>query len=61
MYFLVSNVYYFVIIKEKADIFICPYENYDEVIELKNKNNYNINIIKVSSFSEAIEKLSNIN
>lgn len=48
-------------IKEKADIFICPYENYDEVIELKNKNNYNINIIKVSSFSEAIEKLSNIN
>ena len=36
---------------------ICPYENYDEAINLKNKYNYDIEIIKVSTFDEAIEKL----
>ena len=44
-------------VKAKADIFICPYENYDEVMELKNRYNYDIEIIKVSTFDEAIEKL----
>lgn len=44
-------------VKSKADIFICPYENYDEAINLKNKYNYDIEIIKVSTFDEAIEKL----
>lgn len=44
-------------VKSKADIFICPYENYDEVMELKNRYNYDIEIIKASTFDEAIEKL----
>ena len=44
-------------VKAKADIFICPYENYDEVMELKNRYNYDIEIIKASTFDEAIEKL----
>ena len=34
-------------VKAKADIFICPYENYDEVMELKNRYNYDIEIIQV--------------
>lgn len=45
-------------VKEKADIFICPATNYDEVKELMDKYNYNIKIISVSTFDEAIEKLS---
>lgn len=44
-------------VKEKADIFICPNDNYDEVKELVEKYNYKITIINVSTFDEAIEKL----
>ncbi len=47
-------------IKEKADIFICPNDNYDEVKELVEKYNYKITIINVSTFDEAIEKLKSI-
>lgn len=44
-------------VKEKADIFICPNDNYDEVKELVDKYNYKIKIINVSTFDETIEKL----
>lgn len=44
-------------VKEKADIFICPNDNYDKVKELVDKYNYKITIINVSTFDEAIEKL----
>lgn len=44
-------------VKEKADIFICPNDNYDEVKELVEKYKYKIKIINVNTFAEAIEKL----
>ena len=43
--------------KKNADIFICPSENYDEAIKVKNKRNLNIEIVKVSSLKEAINYL----
>lgn len=47
-------------VKKKADIFIVPAANYEEAINLKLANNYNIEIVSVKTFSEALEKLNNI-
>lgn len=48
-------------VKEKADLFFVPNgENYEEAIELKEKNNYNIEIIGVSTFDEALFYLENM-
>ena len=48
-------------VKEKADIFIVPYiENYEEVLKIKEENNYNIDIIAVKTIEEAIKKLQNV-
>lgn len=48
-------------VKEGADLFIVPIgENYDEALKLKNKYNYDIDIIGVSTFEEAINYLDNI-
>ncbi len=45
-------------VQNKADIFIVPNgDNYKEAIKLKEKHNYNIKIIGVSTFDEALEKL----
>lgn len=44
-------------IKEKADIFIVPQENYDEAVEIKTKMKYNIELLSASTFEEAIKKL----
>ena len=44
-------------VKNKADIFIVPKENYEEAIKYKNDNNIQIKIIDVASFDEALEKL----
>ena len=47
-------------IKNKAKIFIVPNgENYKEAIELKEKNNYDIEIVGVSTFKEAVDYLKN--
>jgi len=47
-------------VKSKADIFIVPSgENYKEVKKIKEKENYDIEIIEVSTFEEALEKLKN--
>jgi len=46
-------------VKEKADIFIVPNgENYDNAIELKEKNKYDIEIVGVSTFEDALEYLT---
>ena len=48
-------------VKSKAKLFIVPIgENYHEAIKLKNKYNYDIDIIGVSTFDEVLEYLSNI-
>lgn len=44
--------------KADADIFLCPEENYKEAMEVKKKNDLQLDIIAVSSLKEAIEVLS---
>jgi len=47
-------------VKMNADIFIVPNgANYEEVIKLKEKNNYNIEIVGVSTFDDVINYLKN--
>ena len=47
-------------VKKKADVFLVPLgENYDECIKIQKEKNYDIEIIGVSTFDEALEKLSN--
>lgn len=44
-------------VKAKADVFICPSENYDEAIEYAKKMKYKIPIRKVDTFEEALNVL----
>lgn len=49
-------------VKNKAKIFIVPNgENYSEALELKEKNNYDIEIVGVSTFEETLKFLNNYN
>lgn len=47
-------------VKNKADIFLCPKENYEEAVKVANDNNYNIKIVAVSALKEAIEELEKL-
>lgn len=44
-------------VKDKADLFLVPVENYEEAVKVKKENNYKIKIIKVSTLKEAISYL----
>ncbi len=44
-------------VKNKADIFLCPKENYNEAIEVKNEFDLDIKIYSVATFDEAINLL----
>lgn len=45
-------------VKSGADLFIVPFdENYDEALQLKKENNYDIKILGVSTFDEVINYL----
>lgn len=44
-------------VKEKADIFFVPYENYEEAIRVKKENNYDIDIILVNKLEDAVNYL----
>lgn len=44
-------------VKEKAAIFLCPLENYDEAKELQEKKKYDIKVIGVATLSDAINEL----
>ena len=49
-------------VNAKSDIFMVPNgENYEECIKLKAKYNYDIEIIGVSTFKEAITELEKFN
>ncbi len=45
--------------REKADIFLVPSDNYMEALDEKNKNNYDIEIIRAETFDKVIEILKN--
>ena len=44
-------------VKEKADIFFVPKENYKEAIEVKKEKGYKLEIVKVNTLKDAIEYL----
>lgn len=48
-------------VKSHADLFLVPNnENYEEAIRLKKENNYDIEIVGVSTFDEAVKYLKSI-
>lgn len=47
-------------VKNKADIFICPIENYEEALKIKEERNFDIKIISAKTFDEVLEKLEAI-
>lgn len=44
-------------VKNKAEIFICPEENYEEALNVAKERDFDIKIINVKTFDEALEKL----
>lgn len=46
-------------VKNKADVFIIPTDNYEEALKLKKENNYDIEIIEGDNFHNVVEKLQN--
>ena len=48
-------------VKNDADIFMCPEENYAEARKAAEEKDYDITIISVSTFEEAIKKLEELN
>ena len=48
-------------VKENADLFIVPNdENYEQALKVKKENNYDIEILGVSTFNEVIDYLENL-
>ena len=47
-------------VKNDADLFMCPEENYEEAMSVKEEKGYDITIVSVSTFLEAIEKLEGL-
>lgn len=47
-------------VKNKADVFICPEENYAEALEVAKEKDYDIKIISVGTFEEALKKLEEL-
>ena len=45
--------------KNNAEIFLCPMENYEEALEVKEEYDVNVEIHGVDTFSEALEKIMN--
>mgnify|MGYP000050916278 CR=1 FL=1 len=44
-------------VKDKADVFLVPAENYDEAMEVKKKKKYDIEIVRVETLQDAIDYL----
>ncbi|MDE5538857.1 MAG: PDZ domain-containing protein [Bacilli bacterium] len=47
-------------VKNKAEAFICPKENYAEAVKVAEERNYEIKIIGVGTFEEAIQELKSM-
>lgn len=44
-------------VKKHAKVFLCPEENYEEAISVAQANNYDIEIVKVKTFNDALNYL----
>ncbi len=53
----ISGVKYKVLGSKNADIFLCPLENYEEAISVKEEYDLDMEIIGVNTFEEALEAL----
>ena len=47
-------------VRNKMDLVFVPTTNYDEAIKVKKEHNYDIDIIKVNTFEEALNYLNNL-
>lgn len=47
-------------VRKKSDVFICPKENYEEAMKIKQEKGYDIKIYGVATFDEALEVLNNL-
>ncbi len=47
-------------VKKKADVFIVPTDNYQEALEIKEKEKYDIKLIEAKTFEQVLEDLENI-
>jgi PDZ domain-containing protein len=47
-------------VKDKADIFLCPKENYKDATKYAKKHKYDIIIKEVASFDEAVDYLNKL-
>lgn len=47
-------------VKNKADVFICPIENYEEALEVAQEKKYAIKIISAGTFNEVLTKLEEL-
>ena len=47
-------------VKSGVEIFLIPYENYEEAKKVVEENKYNITIVSVKTFDEALDYLKNI-
>lgn len=46
--------------KDGAEVFICPIENYEDAVKVKDEEKMDIKVIGVSTFEEALEKLAEL-
>lgn len=44
-------------VKKHAKVFICPEDNYDEAVSVAEEHNYDITIVKVKTFADAVAYL----
>ena len=47
-------------VKNDADVFLVPSGNYEEAMEVKKEKGYNIDIVSVENFSDAVAYLEGI-
>ena len=47
-------------VKSHADVFLVPTENYEEAMQVKEDNNYDIQIIEAKTFDQVLEELAKL-
>ena len=47
-------------VKEDADIFLVPKDNYKEAMDMKKKKEYNIEIVSVETFEDVVDYLEGL-
>lgn len=56
----IGGVKYKILGSKKADIFLCPKENYEEAMKVKKENKLNMKIVSVESLKDAVNYLEGL-